>query len=105
MIRQPETNVEEVSVIVNSFTQNNSIVYLPTSVRTSEIFEDGNISGQATCCIGEPDSCEIPSSTLAILVQVGWVIHVQCASPIMRNLCDSLGSGFGTAATVNGAWA
>ena len=44
MIRQPETNVEEVSVIVNSFTQNNSIVYLPTSVRTSEIL--GRVLGR-----------------------------------------------------------
>ena len=44
MIRQPETNVEEVSVIVNSFTQNNSIVYLPTSVRTSEIL--GQVLGR-----------------------------------------------------------
>ena len=44
MIRQPETNVEDVSVIVNSFTQNNSIVYLPTSVRTSEIL--GRVLGR-----------------------------------------------------------
>ena len=70
MIRQPETNVEEVSVIVNSFTQNNSIVYLPTSVRTSEIL--GRVLGRLPrlTVLGLDDLLTKEGMVLALLLVV-----------------------------------